>query len=187
MRIIAGAYKGRKLKTITGNGYRPAMSKVRESLFSLLEARGVVWQDCQILDLFAGSGSLAFEALSRGAQKAYFVEKDPKAAACISENVRSLGLNDKCHVITEDVLQYVGRRPPEPFSMVFIDPPYAQNFLALSLNKLLRRQWLSEDAFIVAEVEKHLKVNTEGFEGLELELDRHYGQTRILVWTVSQE
>lgn len=75
MKIIAGALKGRTLKTVTGPGYRPAMGKVRESLFSLLEARGVVWAESIILDLFAGSGSLAFEAISRGAKRPTSLKK----------------------------------------------------------------------------------------------------------------
>lgn len=183
MRIIAGAYKGRTLKTITGSGYRPAMSKVRESLFSLLEARGLVWQDTRVLDLFAGSGSLSFEALSRGAIQAYLVEKSPKAATCIEENAQKLGISDCCFVITDDAVKYVGRRPLHPFSLVFIDPPYAENFLPMTLRGLLRREWLEEGAFVVAEVEKHLKIDAESFEGLSLELDRQYGQTRIIVWT----
>ncbi len=183
MKIIAGAFKGRRLKTVTGQGYRPAMSKVRESLFSLLEARGVVFADSNILDLFAGSGSLGFEAISRGCQNVYFVEKDPKATACINQNIAEFDISEKCHVITEDVLKYVGRRCPEKFSLIFIDPPYAQNFLPLTLNKLLRLKWLEPNAIVVAEVEKHLKINPEGFDGLELELDRQYGQTRIMIWT----
>ncbi len=182
MKIIAGAFKGRRLKTISGDGYRPAMSKVRESLFSLLESRGVVWAEVRVLDLFSGSGSLAFEAISRGCQHAFFVEQDPKAIACISQNVNEFDISAKCHLMNEDVLKFVGRRCNEKFSMIFIDPPYAKNFLSLTLNKLLKHDWLEEDAFIVAEVEKHLKVNTEAYDGLELELDRQYGQTRIIVW-----
>ena len=182
MRIIAGAFKGRSLKTISGTGYRPAMSKVRESLFSLLEARGLIWADANILDLFSGSGSLAFEAISRGAPKAYLVEKDPKAAACIQQNVENLGITDKCFVIADDAVKYVGRRPQHKFSVVFIDPPYAENFLPPTLRALIRREWLEPGAFVIAEVEKHLKINTDGFEGLTLELDRRYGQTRILIW-----
>lgn len=182
MRIISGAFKGRSLKTISGAGYRPAMSKVRESLFSLLESRGVVWADTIILDLFAGSGSLAFEGISRGAQKACFVENNAKATTCIQQNAASLGISDKCYTVTDDVVKYVGRRPPHKFSVVFIDPPYAANFLPLTLRGLIRREWLEPGAFVIAEVEKHLKINTDGFEGLTLELDRQYGQTRILIW-----
>lgn len=182
MRIIAGAFKGRSLKTISGTGYRPAMSKVRESLFSLLESRGVVWADTNILDLFAGSGSLAFEALSRGAPRVCFVEKNPKATACIQQNAINLGVNDKCYTATDDVVKYVGRRPQHKYSVVFIDPPYAENFLPLTLRGLIRREWLEPGAFIIAEVEKHLKIDATAFEGLTLELDRQYGQTRILIW-----
>lgn len=182
MKIIAGALKGRTLKTVSGPGYRPAMGKVRESLFSLLEARGVVWQESIVLDLFAGSGSLAFEAISRGASKAYLIEKDPKAAQCISANAQNLGISDKCSVLTEDAVKFAGKRPAEQVSVVFIDPPYAENLLPQTLKNLLRREWLEEGAFVVAEVEKHLKINTEGFEGLTLELDRNYGSTRIIVW-----
>ena len=80
MRIISGSCRGRVLQTVTGPGYRPAMGKVRESLFSMLEARGVVWGAVRFLDVFAGSGSLGFEALSRGAVFADFIEKDRKAA-----------------------------------------------------------------------------------------------------------
>ena len=182
MRIIAGALKGRSLKTISGVGYRPAMSKVRESLFSLLEARGVIWADSNILDLFSGSGSLAFEAISRGAPKACFVEKDPKAATCIRQNAEILDITEKCFITADDAVKYVGRRPQHKFSVVFIDPPYAVNFLPPTLRGLIRREWLEPGAFVIAEVEKHLKIDTDGFEGLTLELDRNYGQTRILIW-----
>lgn len=182
MKIIAGALKGRTLKTVTGPGYRPAMGKVRESLFSLLEARGVVWAECIILDLFAGSGSLAFEAISRGATKAYFIEKDQNAAKCIAKNAETLGISEKCHIITEDAVKFAGKRPTEQVSIVFIDPPYAENLLPQTLKNLIRREWLEPGAFVIAEVEKHLKINTENFEGLTLELDRNYGSTRIIIW-----
>ena len=182
MKIIAGALKGRTLKTVSGPGYRPAMGKVRESLFSLLEARGVVWAESIVLDLFAGSGSLAFEAVSRGAGKAYFVEKDANAAKCIAANAAALGIGEKCCIFTEDAVKFAGKRPTEQVSVVFIDPPYAQNLLPQTLKNLIRREWLEEGAFVVAEVEKHLKINTEGFEGLTLELDRNYGSTRIIIW-----
>lgn len=182
MKIIAGTLKGRTLKTVSGPGYRPAMGKVRESLFSLLEARGVIWAESIVLDLFAGSGSLAFEAISRGAQKAYFVERDPKAAQCIAGNAQTLGIAEKCIIAAEDAVKFAGKRPAEQVSVVFIDPPYAENLLPQTLKNLLRREWLEDGGFVIAEVEKHLKINTESFEGLTLELDRNYGSTRIIIW-----
>ncbi|MBQ1330510.1 MAG: RsmD family RNA methyltransferase, partial [Desulfovibrio sp.] len=83
MRIIAGALRSRTLKTVEGEGYRPAMSRVRESLFSMLDARLPAWEGLQVLDLFAGSGSLAFEALSRGAERAWLVENSARALRCL--------------------------------------------------------------------------------------------------------
>ena len=85
LRITAGAFKGRVLKTAEGPGYRPATALVREALFSMLEARGCVFSETMALDLFAGSGSLGFEALSRGAKAAWFVENDARAAALIKK------------------------------------------------------------------------------------------------------
>ena len=124
----------------------------------------------------------AFEAISRGAQKAYFVEKDPKAAACIANNAGTLGISEKCIIATEDAVKFAGKRPTENVSVVFIDPPYAENLLPQTLKNLLRREWLEDGAFVIAEVEKNLKINPESFEGLTLELDRNYGSTRIIIW-----
>lgn len=180
MRIISGACKGRVLKTVTGPGYRPAMSVVRESLFSMLEARGVVWGGVRILDLFAGSGSLGLEALSRGAQEAFFVEKDAKAAACLSGNARTLGVENRCRVVADDVVRVLARRPTQPYDIVFVDPPYAQPLFGPTLRNLVRFKWLSEEVFLIAEVEKHLPLPSP--EGLILETERLYGQTRIAMW-----
>ena len=126
--------------------------------------------------------SLPSEAISRGAQKAYFVEKDPKAAACIANNAGTLGISEKCIIATEDAVKFAGKRPTENVSVVFIDPPYAENLLPQTLKNLLRREWLEDGAFVIAEVEKNLKINPESFEGLTLELDRNYGSTRIIIW-----
>ena len=87
MRIISGRLGGRTLKTVEGEGYRPAMSKTREALFSMLAARGLVWSTARVLDLFAGSGSLAFEAISRGAPHALLVENSVQAMRCLQANV----------------------------------------------------------------------------------------------------
>lgn len=183
MRIIAGAYKGRELRTVDGPGYRPAMGKVREALFSLLEARGVVWGATRVLDLFAGSGSLGFEAVSRGAPEAVFVEKDAKAAACLSKNAERLGCRERCRVLAEDVLRVTARRATQPFGVIFVDPPYGQSLFAPALKNLLRQGWLAEDGFLTAEVEKNLPLKPEAQAGLVLDTERMYGQTRILVWT----
>lgn len=115
MRIIAGQYKGRSLKTTTGPGFRPAMGKVREALFSMLEARGVDWPEARVLDLFAGSGSLGFEALSRGAAKVGFVEAASYAVKVIEANAGLLDVErERIAVWREDALKLLSRRPEAP-------------------------------------------------------------------------
>lgn len=163
------------------------MSRVREALFSMLEARGIVWSACSALDLFAGSGSLAFEALSRGAVSALLVESAPQAVACLRANARALGLEDlRCRIVAEDVARVLGKRPHAPFDVVFIDPPYGKRLLPPTLRALLRNGWLTEDAFVTAEVESGVSLEASlppGMEEtLELVTERRFGQTRIIIW-----
>lgn len=181
MRIIAGTLGGRRLKTVEGEGYRPAMGKTREALFSMLEARGLVWDGLRVLDLFAGSGSLAFECLSRGAQEALLVEQSAAAARCLARNIDDLGLGERARLVREDVRKTLLRPPRFPFGLVFLDPPYHKNLCNMALTGLVERGWLTPGAFITAEVELEAKVRTP--DGLELLTERHFGQTRILIWT----
>lgn len=183
MRIIAGAYKGRELRTVTGPGYRPAMGKVREALFSMLEARGVVWGAVRVLDVFAGSGSLAFEALSRGAVEAVFMEQNSAAAACLRKNAERLGCAERCRIVTEDAVRALARRPQTPFEVVFVDPPYGQNLFAPALKNLLRQEWIAVNGWLGAELEPGLNPRPDATQGLNEVTERRYGQTRILIWT----
>jgi 16S rRNA (guanine966-N2)-methyltransferase len=168
--------------TVTGPGYRPAMAVVREAVFSILESRGVVWGETRVLDLFAGSGSLGLEALSRGGLEAVFVEKDSRAAECLRKNVAMLGAGGRCAVWQEDVLRVVARRPAAPFRLIFVDPPYGDDVLGTTLRNVLRGGWLEAGGWLAAEVQKQGGVPPERESGLELDTDRSYGQTRILLW-----
>ncbi|MDL2313572.1 16S rRNA (guanine(966)-N(2))-methyltransferase RsmD [Desulfovibrio sp. OttesenSCG-928-C14] len=184
MRIISGEYKGRELKTTVGPGYRPAMAKVRAAIFSMLEARGLLWPEARILDLFAGSGSLGFEALSRGAAQVTFVDSLPKAAALIRANAEKLGVAPaRYRVLAEESGKVLSRPPLEPFDLIFIDPPYGQNLLGSSLKLILRKGWLAPGGIINAEIESGLKYDpaTE-HPDLAVEADRRYGQTRVVLW-----
>ena len=172
MRIISGACRGRQLQTVSGPGYRPAMGKVRESLFSMLEARGVVWGAVRFLDVFAGSGSLGFEALSRGAV----------AAECLRKNATSLGLAERCAVHEDDALRVTARRPSAPYQIICVDPPYGADLFKPTLRNLMRGGWMADDGFLIAEVEKGLKINPDAQYDLRLEAERVYGNTRVLVW-----
>ncbi len=182
MRIAAGKYGGRSISTCQGPGYRPATAKVRQAVFSMLEARGMVWEGASVLDLFAGSGSLAMEALSRGAHLAWIVEQSPKAVRFILENLKELGVaREQFSVLQRDVLSVLKRPPKAPFDLVFVDPPYGQNLLLPALESLLGNSWLATGAFVLAELEAGLEFDTN-IDTLELLTDRMYGQTRIILW-----
>ena len=184
MRIVGGKYKGRRIKTCEGPGYRPATMKVRESIFSMLMARGVDFYDVRVIDMFAGSGSLALECLSRGAETAWFVEKSSKAAALIRKNIIDLGVDKRMtKVVSKDLFGVLSKRPDKPFDLVFIDPPYGKELLVPALEKALKKGWVADGALVLAEVETNVEAPTEGpIAEMELLTDREYGQTRILLW-----
>ncbi len=189
MRIIAGAYRGRNLKTTTGPGFRPAMGIVREALFSMLEARGLTWPGARVLDLFAGSGSLGFEALSRGADMVCFVERAPYAAKVIAANAALLRVEEnRIRIMQEEAAKALSRRPGAPYSLVFIDPPYEMDILRHTLHSLFQHHWLAPGAFINAELEERRSFAPEtAHPRLEALADRTYGQTRVLLWRALAE
>ncbi len=184
MRIISGKYKGRLLKTTTGPGFRPAMGVVREALFSMLDSRGIDWPATRVLDLFAGSGSLGLEALSRGAARVVFVESAPYAVKVINKNIEILQIEqEKAGVIQTEAAKVLSRPASEPFGLVFIDPPYRDNVLSRILALLVKNNWIEKGGIINAEVEARQKVNPVSLHsGLELLEDRTYGQTRVLLF-----
>lgn len=184
MRIVGGKYKGRRIKTCEGPGYRPATMKVRESIFSMLLARGVDFHDVRVIDMFAGSGSLAIECLSRGVPTAWFVEKSNKAAGLIRKNLIELGVDkQRARVVSKDLFGVLSKQPDTPFDLVFIDPPYGKDLLVPALEKALKNDWIADGALVLAEVETAITAPKEGeIAEMELLTDREYGQTRILLW-----
>jgi 16S rRNA (guanine966-N2)-methyltransferase len=188
MKITGGIHKGRVIRTVEGPGYRPAQAKVREALFSMLASRGMQWQGAHVLDLFAGSGSLGLEALSRGAEAAAFVDTSRKAAAALKQTLSELGIvGGQYRVTTADVFAYLGKRPDRAFDLIFIDPPYRMDFFEKALRKCVKGGFLAEGGMLVAEVEAAVSPNEELLQdmesrGLTLDVDRLYGQTRILLW-----
>ena len=193
MRIITGEFRGRPLQSVKGEGYRPATGRVREALFSLLEARGLRWSDSAVLDLFAGSGSLAFEAASRGASSICLVELAGQAVRCLAANAAKLGLAPpRCRIIQADVLRLLGGRDksaltqPQGFDLVFIDPPYGKNLVPPVLRELVHKKRLAPRALIVAELEATAALDPDAQQELVCLDSRKYGQTRILIWQTVQ-
>lgn len=186
MRLIGGEWGGRNIRTGEGPGYRPAMAKVRKALFSMLEARGVHWPDTLVLDLFAGSGSLAFEALSRGAARVMLVESSKAATDIIWDNAAKLEVAPgRMHVAVEPVSRFLARPAAtgRGYDLVFVDPPYADKVIEQTLKLLLKQGWLSPGAMVVAEVEARARFDVALAPAeLSLDTDRNYGQTRVLLW-----
>ena len=178
MRVVAGKHRGRRLKAPPGRDTRPTADRVRESLFAIL---GPIEGE-SVLDLFAGSGALGIEALSRGAASATFVESDRRAAATIRENLSALG--EEAEVVTRDALAWLrGAAPDTAFGLVLLDPPYdSATRLAEPLSELLPPV-LAEDALIVSESDKRTPLNLD----LPLADERFYGDTRIAIHRGSRD
>jgi 16S rRNA (guanine966-N2)-methyltransferase len=184
MRVISGEFGGRPIRTASGlPGYRPATDKVRQAVFSMLEAREVDWPRVRAIDMFAGSGSLGLEALSRGAAEVWFVEKSPGAVRVIERNLRELGVSgERCKVLRRDVLALLKRGPGTPFDLAFVDPPYGRQLARPCLERALANSWLDKGALLVAEIESDCGFDPAGLEGATLLVNRTYGQTRICIW-----
>jgi 16S rRNA (guanine966-N2)-methyltransferase len=174
MRVVAGAFKGRRLQAPRGVRTRPTADRVREALFSIL---GSV-EGLRVLDLFAGSGALGIEALSRGAAAAVFVDSDARAVAAVRANLERVGVDAQVH--RRDVVRFLadpGLQESAHFELLFVDPPYSSaGRLGERLSELLPGA-LARKGRIVTESDKHdpLLLN------LPLQLERAYGDTRIAI------
>ena len=133
MRVIAGKARSLPLKTIPGMDTRPTTDRIKETLFNMLQNH---LYEASFLDLFAGSGSLSFEALSRGAQEVCLVEREPKVVQCLNQNVEALDVSDRCRVAESDVLRFLRGRAYQPYDVIFADPPYHNEQLS-TVKKLL--------------------------------------------------
>ena len=177
MRVVAGRYRSRPLEAPPGRGTRPTSDRVREALFSILGPGAT--QDARVLDLYAGSGALGIEALSRGAASATFVEKDARAAATIERNLAALGAEGE--VVRQDALSWLAGARAGPFDLIFADPPYDS---APRLGEALTERLpavTSESTLIVTESDKRMPLVLD----LPLADERAYGDTRIAIHRVS--
>ena len=151
MRVIAGSARGRRLAAFEGYNVRPTPDRVREAIFSILQSKLGNFAELKVLDLFAGSGALAIEALSRGAASACVVEKSPESAKIIRENLDLCQLTVKAELIVRDAWQALRGFSSRSFDLIFIDPPYAQDFAERALLEIEKLGLLSEDGILCAE------------------------------------
>jgi len=178
MRIVGGTYRGRRLAGPRGLAIRPTSDRVREAIFDVLAGKVA---GASVLDLFAGTGALGLEALSRGAARAVFVDGGPRSLAVIRRNIQDLGLEQTARVIKADLPGRPGRLSGEsgPFDLIFLDPPYGRNLIAPTLELMTRLGLAGRDSQAVAELSA--KEEPPGFHPPWLELkEKVYGQTRII-------
>jgi len=179
VRIVGGDCKGRKLSAPSGWDTRPTSDRARESLFNILRhGIGVEFEDVRVMDLFAGSGALGLEALSRGAAACTFIDRARSAKRCIEDNLTALALTDRGAVMKLDAANLPPRSADfAPAHLAFLDPPYGQDLATTTLTSLQQGEWLAEKAFIVVETGK-----TEEFSAPApyiLADQRTYGPARI--------
>ncbi|MEO1241730.1 MAG: 16S rRNA (guanine(966)-N(2))-methyltransferase RsmD [Pseudomonadota bacterium] len=183
MRIIGGKFSGRRIMAPKGTGSRPTTDRTREALFNILGARDDMdFDGARVIDLFAGSGALGLEALSRGAAWCLFVETDSAARGAIRDNVEALGLFG-CTRIHRRSAAALGQKPASagaPFTLAFLDPPYRKDLAAPAMETLHTGGWLAPGALIIIEqAADETPVTADGYK----ETDRRkYGDTQVGIY-----
>lgn len=181
MRVVAGKFRGAGLEAPKGISTRPTSDRVRQALFNVLEhgAPQVTFDGARVLDLFAGSGALGVEALSRGARFCLFVEESAAARAAIRRNVEALGLTGVTKIWRRDATKLGEAGRIEPFDLVFCDPPYGKGLGQRALAAAIEGDWVGKDGIAVLEERAGLEV---AWPAPFQEIDRRrYGDTEILI------
>ena len=173
MRIIAGEWRGRKLVTPAGMATRPTSDRVRETLFSMLASRLGSFEELRVADIYAGSGALGLEALSRGAAFAVFVEQEQRAIAAIRSNVDALGAGERTRLLARPAEKVAAE---QAFDLIFADPPYAAGSGTKALRHILYSGWPARGAWIAIETARGDLVDPQG---CTVEAERDVGRARI--------
>jgi len=180
MRVIGGRLRGRAIGAPSSRDIRPTADRLREALFNILiHGYGDAVTGARVMDLFAGTGALGIEAISRGAKFALFVDNGSEARALLRGNVEALGLGGVTKVFRRDATALGAAHPHPPFSLVFLDPPYGHGLAGRALAAARDGGWLTEDALIVVEEARAAAfVAPDGFEELER---RAYDDTEFVI------
>ncbi|MEY4270833.1 MAG: rRNA ((966)-N(2))-methyltransferase RsmD [Pseudomonadota bacterium] len=174
MRIIAGEWRRRGLVAPKGDATRPTADRTRETLFSMLLSRVGSFDGLRVADLFAGSGALGLEALSRGAASCLFIEQDRAAIDALRTNVKVLGADARADVRSGSVLQ--AGTPPHPFDLIMLDPPYGSGAGHVALDKLARLGWFPPACWISVETARDEVIAPTGFE---INAERIVGKAKL--------
>ncbi|HEM3601799.1 TPA: 16S rRNA (guanine(966)-N(2))-methyltransferase RsmD [Streptococcus suis] len=177
MRIVSGSYGGRPLKTLDGKTTRPTSDKVRGAMFNMI---GPYFEGGRVLDLYAGSGGLSIEAISRGMESAVLVERDRRAQVIIRENIAMTKEADKFQLLAMEARQALNS-VGGPFDLVFLDPPYAEQEIEDVITELCRRDLLADDVMVVCETDKAVSLPEEIAE-LGIWKEKLYGISKVTVY-----
>lgn len=182
MRIVAGEWRGRKLNAPKGEATRPTADRTRETLFSMLTSRLGSFDELKVADLFAGSGALGLEALSRGAAHCLFVEQDRAALDTLRANIASLDARAQTDVQATSVMTLDPAR--EPYDLILLDPPYHTGAGMVALDRLQRLCWIGPATWIALEAAREEDASVKG---LEIETERRVGKGKLTLFRPNQD
>lgn len=185
MRIIAGTAKGRKLASFRGLSIRPTTDKVREAIFNILTQS---FPFKNVLDLFAGTGAMGVEALSRGAEKATLVDSDPRAIRVIKKNLELCRFTEQAVIMNMDVESalHILSKKEKRFDLILIDPPYEASMTGSALKSIDEQGLLSPDGIIVSESSKRM-IWDGALKGIKLTDRRSYGDTVVSFYRIMEQ
>lgn len=180
MRIIGGKFRGKQLRSPEGTEIRPTSDRVRESLFNILASRlGPNLDGVRVLDLFAGTGALGLEAMSRGASYVVFVDSGVQARGLIRQHVEDFGIAGQSKLLRRDATDLGPVEKFKPADLVFIDPPYSQGLGEKALLSASEQGWFADGATLVLEEKKNVELElSQGFEVVDR---REYGDTTVTI------
>ena len=181
MRIISGKFKGKKLHSKKNSKVRPTTDRVKEAIFNIIQ--GTI-SNTVVIDLFAGFGSLGLEALSRGANKVYFVEKMKSNSQIIKKNIKSCNMENHSEVFTTDVFDFLTHTKIKA-DIIFMDPPYDRGYLNKSITSIIKNQIIKKPGLII--VEHSLKEKAPDYTKLEIVRERKYGNTQVTIYYNKEE
>ena len=178
MRIISGKARGTKLYTLDGTATRPTLDRVKESLFNIIQND---IEDSTVLDLFSGSGAIGLEFLSRGAKRAVLCDSSKDAIKIIKQNVQKTHFEEKVEVYNMEFTKLVERLQNQKFDIIYIDPPYATDFIKISLEKIIEYELFNENNKIIVETDDETRILNQ-IEKMDVEITdkRKYGRATII-------
>ncbi len=175
MKIVSGAYGGRRLIVPKNKDIRPTTDKVRGAIFNMLGSRGCV-DGAHVLDAFCGTGALGIEALSRGAAHCTFMDKARTSLDLTRQNIEALGIEDS-DVIFGDATRAINAKPAQGFDLILLDPPYKKGLLPMAINAIIQAGALSDDAWVMCETERSCEIL--GRDGLSIDAEKIYGEVKV--------